>query len=88
MAKFPTWRYRRSVGVGRQVSAVVEPVRRPHELDDFVGKWVAVKDHRVIAAAATSSALVYEVHKLGNRGEGAVAQYVPPPDTAFMVGVG
>jgi hypothetical protein len=66
----------------------VEPVRRPTELDDFIGKWVAMKDGQVVAVAESSRALVYEVHKLGDRGKGAVAQFVPPPKAGYMVGVG
>lgn len=80
--------YRRRMGFGRRASGAIQPVMRPRELDDFVGQWVAVKSGRVIAAAASSRALVYEVRKLGSAGEGAVAQFVPPPDSAYMVGVG
>lgn len=78
----------RRVGFGRRASGVVDPVRRPRELDGFVGRWVAVKNGKVVASADTSRALVYEVRKLGSRGAGAIAQFVPPPDSAFMVGVG
>lgn len=61
---------------------------RPDELNDFEGMWVAVKDGSVIAAAESSRALVYEVHKVGDRGKGAVAQFVPKPQRSSVVGVG
>jgi hypothetical protein len=76
------------MGIARAGGGRVESVRRPADLDNFVGKWVAVKDGRVIAAAETSRALVYEVHKLGAKGKGAVVQFVLPPSKSLMVGVG
>lgn len=79
--------YRRSMGIARSNPAV-EPIPRPEELDDFVGKWVAIKDGHVVAVAESSRALVYEVHKLGDRGRGAVVQFVAPPSSSFMVGAG
>lgn len=75
------------MGVARS-GGRVEPERRLSDLDEFEGQWVAVKDGQVVAVAATSRALVYEVHKLGESGKGAVAQYVAPPTAAFMIGVG
>lgn len=84
----PASRYRREMGIARGGAEHLEPVRRLPDLDNFVGKWVAVKDGRVIAAADTSRALVYEVHKLGAKGKGAVVQFVPPPSKSLMVGVG
>lgn len=80
-------RYRRGMGIARS-NPPVEPVPRPPELDNFVGKWVAIKEGRVVAAADSSRALVDEVHKLGEHGLGAVVQFVAPPSTSFMVGVG
>lgn len=76
------------MGLARTSGGFPRPVPRLRELDDFVGKWVAVKDGKVVAAAESSRALVYEVHKLGSRAEGAVVQYVPPPSDSAMVGVG
>lgn len=75
------------MGVAR-VSKPLPPVPRPASLEPFVGMWVALKDDQVLAAAKTSRELVYEVHKLGDRGRGAVVQYVSPPSSSFMVGVG
>lgn len=76
------------MGIARGGAEHLEPVRRLPDLDDFVGKWVAVKGGHIIAAADTSRALVYEVHKLGAKGKGAVVQFVPPPSDSLMVGVG
>jgi len=56
--------------------------------DRFVNMWVAVKDDKIIAVSETSRGLVYELHKLGSTGEGAVAEYVRPPSPAYIVGVG
>ena len=80
-------RYLREVGIARSTPPL-EPVPRPADLDNFIGKWVAVKDGAVVAVADTSRALVYEVHKLGEGARGAVVQYVAPPADSFMVGVG
>lgn len=82
-----TGRYRGHMGIARRNTAM-DPVPRPPELDAYSGLWVAVKDGSVVAAAGSSRELVYEVHKLGSRGNGAVAQFVPAPSTSFMVGVG
>lgn len=64
------------------------PVPRPDELDQFVGKWVAVKDGRVITCANNARDLVPALHRLGEQGRGAVAQFVPYPSDAVMIGVG
>lgn len=79
--------YGHGMGLARS-GGPLAPVRRPADLDNFEGKWVAVRDGEVIAVADTSRALVYEVRKLGSWGEGAVAQFVSPPESSFMVGVG
>jgi len=89
------WRVARQLTYGRGMGRArrtepVEPERRLPELDKWVGLWVAVKDGEVIAAASTSLELVDAIHKLRpvGRGKGAVAQYVPPPSDAIMIGVG
>lgn len=64
------------------------PVRRPTELDGYVGQWVAVKEGRVIASADTSRELVTKVKALGAQGVDAVAEYVAPPSHSWMVGAG
>ena len=80
--------YAEDVGIARHHPGFGNPEPRPEELKDFQGMWVAVKAGHVVAAAATSRALVYEVHKLGDRGKGVVAQYVPEPQHSSVVGVG
>lgn len=80
--------YRHPMGVARRPGAPISPEARPADLDRFEGMWVAVRDGAVIAAAPTSRELVYAVRKLADRGNGAVAQYVPPPESFHMVGVG
>jgi hypothetical protein len=77
---------RRSRQVGERKP--MEPERRLPDLDQWEGLWVAVKDGKVIAAASTSRELVPELHKLGERGRGAVAQYVPRPSDKIIIGVG
>ncbi len=75
-------------GMRRRRAPVVEREQRPADLADWAGKWVAVKDGRVIAAAHSSRELVPQVRALGLAGEGAVAQFVPPPSETVVIGVG
>ena len=64
----------------------MEPIPRDANLSSHVGKWVAVKDGRVVAVAATSTALAYE---LRNRGiTRAVSQFVTEPSEGLRVGLG
>lgn len=79
--------YRRGMG-RRRPPVPVEPERRLADLDRWEGMWIAVKDGEVIAAAYNSRDLVPELHKLGQKGKGAVAQYVPRRDDAIVIGVG
>lgn len=64
------------------------PEPRLAELDSYVGNWVAVKDGQVVACAHNARELVPALHALGEQGQGAVAQYVPFPTQAIMIGVG
>jgi hypothetical protein len=58
-------------------------------LDQWVGKWVAIKDDKVIAVSDTSRGLAYELHKLGPRAAGAVTEFVrPSQDDTYAVGAG
>jgi hypothetical protein len=86
------WRGRRAranvVRMGLAAGARVEPERRLPELDNWVGCWVAVKDGKVVAAAASSHELVRKVKELGERARGAVAQFVPVPSDDIVIGVG
>lgn len=77
----PARRYRRGM-------ASWTPEPRPAELDEFVGRWVAVKEGKVVAAAFNARELVPRLQELGDAGRGAVAQYVPLPTDSVMIGVG
>lgn len=66
----------------------VPVVRRDPALSRWSGLWVAVKDGEVVAAAETSHALVKKVVELGPAARGAVAQFVPEPSDATVIGVG
>ncbi len=83
------WRVARQRGYVRamgQPTWKAEP--QPADLKRFVGCWVAVKDGRVLAAAANARELVPRLHELGDVGRGAVAQFVPEPSDSIMIGVG
>jgi hypothetical protein len=75
-------------GMRRRRPPVVERERRPPDLDKWAGKWVAIKDGKVIAAAHNSRDLVPQVKAMGEAGKGAVAQFVPPPSDTIVIGVG
>jgi hypothetical protein len=67
----------------------IEATRLPAGLnEEYAGLWVALKDGKVVAAAASSRELVAKVRELGPRGEGAVAQYVPRYSEEIVIGVG
>lgn len=83
------WRALRGRGYRRGMSNRRSgPEPRNPALKGWEGYWVAVKDGKVIAAANNSRDLVPELRKLGKKAHGAVAQYVPLPDNAMVVGVG
>lgn len=82
------WRVAAVCGYRRGIAPTWTPVPRPAELDEFVGRWVAVKDGKVVAAALNARELVPQIHALGEAGHGAVAQYVPYPSDSIMIGVG
>lgn len=79
---------RRAYSRGMRTHPRMEPERRLDVLDGWTGMWVAVKDGEVVAAAYNSRDLVPQVRKLGERGHGAVAQYVPPRTEDIIIGVG
>lgn len=78
------WGYRRGMEPRWQ------PERGPAELygPEFAGKWVAVKNGTVIACANNARELVPQLHQMGAKARGAVAQYVPYRSDAIMIGVG
>lgn len=62
---------------------------RPKELDGFVGKWVAVIDGEVVAAADSSHQLALQLHDMDYRHRaGVVVEYVRPATDSYIVGVG
>jgi hypothetical protein len=62
---------------------------RPKELDDFVGKWVAVIDGEVVTAADSSHQLALQLHDMDHRRRaGVVVEYVRPSTDSYIVGVG
>lgn len=75
-------------GYRRGIAPTWTPEPRPAELSEFVGRWVAVKDGKVIAAAFNARDLVPQLHAMGEAGRGAVAQFVPLPSDSIMIGVG
>ncbi len=75
-------------GYRRGMAPTWTPEPRPAELAEFVGRWVAVKNGKVIAAAFNARELVPQLHAMGEAGRGAVAQYVPHPSDSIMIGVG
>ncbi len=67
----------------------VAPAPRPAALDDFVGKWIAVSDGQVVAAAETSRQLALQVHSMDRQlREKVVVEFVRPASDSYIVGVG
>lgn len=81
-------RYAGHMPIGPRSEGMVRATRHLSELDRYIGKWVAVKEHHVIAFGDTSSDLALKVRDLGDKGRGAVMQFVQPTADAFIVGVG
>ena len=77
-------RYLRDMAKPRKL----EPERRLAALKGWEGKWVAVKDGEVIAAAHNSRDLVPQLVAMGEKGRGAVAQFVPWESDVIVIGVG
>lgn len=63
------------------------PVPALPEFDLYPGKWVAVLDRKVVAAADTPRELLPKVEALGLAGK-AIFRYVPPDDDVVVIGVG
>jgi hypothetical protein len=77
-----------SSGTKPRKAGELEAAPRPPELEKYVGQWVAIKGGRVVASAQTAVGLVDEVKALGDEGIDAVVEYVSPPSSSWMVGVG
>jgi hypothetical protein len=63
------------------------PVPLLPELRQYPGKWVATKDHKVVAVADTPLELVHKVKALGLAGQ-ALSQYIPADDDVITIGLG
>jgi hypothetical protein len=72
----------------RQPGDRIPPVPRPKNLDQYANEWVAILDGGVVAHASSSGALALELKKLGVYGQDAVMQYVRPPVSGYVIGVG
>jgi hypothetical protein len=81
-------RYAGHMPIARHPETPIHPVPHLRELDRYVGRWVAVKDRRVVAWGGTSTDLALAVRALGAEGKGAVMQFVQPEADAYIVGVG
>jgi hypothetical protein len=79
--------YAGNISVGRNPKREVPPIAHLTELDDYTGKWVAVRDGHVITSADSSVDLAKKLRSSGEL-RGAVMQFVQPEAHAFIVGVG
>lgn len=64
----------------------IHPVRHVDALDEFVGKWVAVLDGRVVEAADSSRELAVRLRE--RRLQSATVEFVPEPTEGIRVGLG
>lgn len=78
--------YAADMPVGRRPQKHVEPELYLDELDRYAGRWVAVKNDRVVLDAPTSTALARSLKQANIHG--ATAQYVSPPTEGYRVGLG
>ncbi len=62
--------------------------RQRPDIEEWAGLWIAVKNGEVLAAEEASRALVAKVLSMGERGRGAVSQFVPRPSNSIVIGVG
>lgn len=76
------------MGVSRNPPPV-EPVRHRERLDEYVGKWVALVDGKVVEVADSSTQLAYRLEQRQDEvRRAAVMKYIPPASEAVRVGVG
>ena len=81
--------YPGSMGIARRDPGDrIPPVPRPKTLDQYASQWVAILDGTVIASASSSGGLALELKKLGANGQDAVMQFVRPPVSGYVIGVG
>ena len=91
--RMPSWvvrilgsAYASDMPVGRRPIKRIEPLRRLAELDHYEGRWVAVKEGRVVLDAPNSSALAKSLRQAGIHG--ATAMFVSPSSEGYRVGLG
>jgi Family of unknown function (DUF5678) len=65
---------------------VLEPRRIAEDLEDFAGRWVAVKDGHVVEAGRTPDAVMLKLRAKQVRG--ATILRVPAEDEPELVGIG
>lgn len=81
-------RYAEPVSLARRSVAHVPQQTFPRELEGFEGRWVAVRNHEVIADAATSSEVMRKLRDLDESVDDVAVQFVRPETGAYIVGVG
>lgn len=80
--------YAARVGIARR-GGPKPPVPPPADLAQHQGRWVAVRDGKVVAVADTPKQLVYEMSKLSPADrEEAVMQKAHAPSGAVVIGMG
>jgi hypothetical protein len=79
-------RYATHLPVGRRPRKHIDALPYLAVLDEYVGRWVAVKEGRVVLDAPSSTSLAKSLRQANIRG--ATAQYVSPPSEGYRVGLG
>jgi hypothetical protein len=69
-------------------SGRIPPSPRPEGIEDHAGRWVAVADGKIVAAADSSRELAVRLKELGSLGQDAAMQFVRPPVAGYVIGVG
>ena len=72
----------------RPVDGLIPPTHRPAALSGYEGKWVALLHGEVIASAESSRDLAAIIRSMGSRTQDSVMQFVRPPVSGYVVGVG
>ena len=72
----------------RPVDGLIPPTHRPTALAGYEGLWVALLNGEVIASAETSRDLAAVLRSMGSQTQDSVMQYVRPPVSGYVVGVG
>jgi len=72
----------------RPVDGLIPPAHRPAALAGYEGRWVALLHGEVIASAENSRDLAAVLRSMGSHTQDSVMQYVRPPVSGYVVGVG